>query len=228
METYYIFYHVYLFGNWKSILKEQLQLLEDSGLLEFSKIRVGIVYYNETENDIDECKKIVTSFKNVKVLFVKHTSSCAESDTLQELYNFCQSSSENLKIFYFHTKGVTHYKSEREENVKDWRNIMEYFLIEKWRLCVEKLNEDYDCCGINYQNHAANIKNQTVAIKIFNGNFFWANSDYIKKLDTTILWEHRYSSENWILSKPHRAYVPFTPPPSFDYYHYKLENYRNL
>ena len=227
MSKCHIFYHVYLFGNWKFILQEQMDLIKNSGLLDISELKVGISYYHETESHIDDCVKILKSYKNVEIMFVKHTSACGESDTLQELYNFCQDSSENVKVFYFHAKGVTHYKSEREENVKNWRNLMEYFLIEKWQSCVEKLDEGYDCCGVNYQGHAANIKNQTVAIKIFNGNFFWANSNYINKLDSSILWEHRYSSENWILSELHNAYIPFNPPPAFDFYHHTLENYKN-
>ena len=227
MKKYYIFYHVYLFGNWKEIVIDQMNTLQNSGLLEFSQVKVGVAYYSETDKEIENCKTILESYKNVEIIYERHTSGCGESDTLEELYKFSKNSIENLKILYLHTKGVTHYKSEREENVKNWRKLMEYFLIDKWQTCVEKLEEGYDCCGVNYQGHAANIKNEIVAIKIFNGNFFWANSEYINKLDNSILWEHRYSSENWILSSNHNAFVAFSPPPAFDFYHNTIHDYKN-
>ena len=102
---------------------------------------------------------------------------------------------------------------------------MEHFLIDKWEDCLKKLNDGYDCCGINYQNHAANIKNEIKLIKIFNGNFFWVNSKYVKKLDDTILFEHRYSSENWILSSEHRCFSFLDVPPSFNLYYNVYKNY---
>ena len=55
--------------------------------------------------------------------------------------------------------------------VFDLNKCMEYFNIIKWKNCVEKLDEGYDCCGVCH-----------VEYKYFLGNFWWANSSHIKTL----------------------------------------------
>ncbi len=225
MDSIYIYYHVYLFSDWVSIVKEQLDLLQKTELLSKSKLKVGIVYYEGSQNDVEKCKSIFDKISNCEILFTKHTSSCGECDTLFEMKSF--SEKEKCLFLYIHSKGVTQIGSERELHVRNWRKLMEYYLIEKWEDCVSKIQEGYDCCGINYQNHAATIKNESKLIKIFNGNFFWASSEYIKKLDESILFEHRYSAENWVLSQEHNAYTPFIPPPGFDFYHNSITEYKN-
>lgn len=223
MNNINIFYHIYLFSNWESIVQEQLDVLERSGLLKISKLKVGIVYHGGSENEIEKCVYKLNKIPNCEILFTKHTSYCGECDTLIEMKNF--SVNQVGFLLYIHSKGVTQIGSERESYVNDWRRMMEYFLIENWEDCVFKLKDGYDCCGINYQDHAATINNQPKLIKIFNGNFFWVNSEYVKNLDSSILFEHRYSSENWVLSQKHNAYIPFNTPPGFDFYHNSITDY---
>lgn len=227
MAQYYIFYHIFLLGNWRSIVEDQLNTIFGSGLMSHSKLKIGIVHNTETVADVENIEKLLTNYNNYEIMFIKHTSSCSECDTLNELQNFSLQNIENVKILYIHSKGVTQYLSEREKHVWNWRKMMEYFLIEKWEDCVEKLNSGFDCCGINYQLHNANIKGIITQIKIFNGNFFWVNSEYVKKLDNTIIWEHKYASENWILSSEHNSYSPYDVPPSFDLYYNSIDNYKN-
>lgn len=226
MNEKIIYYHVYLFGNWETIVKDQLETLKNSGLLKESKLKVGLVYYAGSDHQIDHFKQILSEYENSEIIFVRHTNACGESDTLHQMHQFALSIDHNVNILYIHAKGVTQYLSEREQYVWEWRKIMEYFLVENWQDCVDKLNNGYDCCGINYQDHAAHIKGKIVSTKIFNGNFYWANSNYLKKLDNSILWEHRHSGENWILSSEHRVYLPFSPPPAFDFYNNSIQDYK--
>ena len=215
--------------NWDEIVSEQLERLHSSGLLKVSQLKIGVVYgygINKEENT-KKLESILNNFYNYEIIFIEPNGCCGESITLKEMSNFSKKTNENLKILYFHTKGITQFNTERENPVREWRRMMEYFLIDNWENCVNKLNEGYDCCGINYQNHAANVKNEMKLIQIFNGNFFWTNSNYVKKLDDSILFEHRYSSENWILSESNNSFSFLNVPPSFDLYYNIYENYKN-
>ena len=104
---------------------------------------------------------------------------------------------------------------------------MEYFLIEQWEKCINILDDGYDCCGINYQQHTGTISGKLKLIMIFNGNFFWVKSNYIKKLDKNFLFEHRYSAENWICSIDHKGYSLYNTPMTTDLYYQTNENYKN-
>lgn len=230
MSKYFIFYHIFFETNWEDIVLEQLLKLRTFGLLDKSQLKIGVVYGHNInkESNLEKLHIILQEYYNYEILFVKPTGCCGESDTLDVLSKFCVDINENVKILYLHTKGVTQYNTIREKPVAEWRRMMEYFLIENWSDCVSILDKDFDSCGINYQNHAANIKNNVTLIKIYNGNFFWVNSNYITTLDNSILFEHRYSAENWLFSNTnHKAYSFLDVPPIFDLYYNIYENYKN-
>lgn len=230
MDNYYIFYHIFFETNWFEIVREQLTRLHSSGLLKKSVLKIGVVFgYNiDKEKNLEILYKLLSEYYNFEILYVEPNGCCGESSTLKKLYDFCENDTNSFKILYIHTKGITQHNTVREIPVSEWRKMMEYFLIDKWKESVQKLDEGYDCCGINYQNHAANIKNTSKLIKIFNGNFFWVNSNYVKTLDETILFEHRYSAENWILSNPdHNCFSFLNVPPSYDLYYNIFEGYEN-
>ena len=93
-------------------------------------------------------------------------------------------------IFYFHTKGVTKINSEKYKNIISWRNIMQYFNIEKVKN-VFKLFEktDFNTYGVLYN---ASIKDW----KLYSGNFWWMKGDYAKTLNSEkIKKTNRYTAE---------------------------------
>lgn len=224
-----IFYHIFFETNWYEIVSEQLNRLKTSKLLDNSQLKIGVVYglgVNKDSN-LEKLNLLLKQYYNYKILYVEPTGCCGESSTLNKLSDFCIKNNDKFNILYIHTKGITQHNTIREVPVAEWRRMMEYFLIDNWKECISKLDEGYDCCGINYQNHAANIKNKTTLIKIFNGNFFWVQSEYVKTLDSSILFEHRYSAENWILSNEnHKSYSFLNVPPSFDLYYNIYKNYK--
>ena len=221
-----IFYHIYLLNNWFDIVIEQVDSLKKSLLFQNSEIKIGVLYNQYDENEINKLKNIFSNEENVTFLFIKNNNGDAESNTLECLKRYSDSLVENRNILYIHTKGVTQYRSIREIPVREWRKMMEYFLIGEWENCIEKLNKGYDCCGVNYQNHAATIDGSRKLIKIFNGNFFWVNSDYIKKLNVDSLFEHSHSSENWLTSENHNPFSFYNTPPNLDLYYQINENYK--
>lgn len=225
-SKYNIFYHVYLFLNWSPIVKEQMEKLKNSKLLHNSKLKIGVVHGPNSEKEIEKLKLLLSEYENCEIIFIKHTSSSAESDTIIQMKNFSDMCINNEKILYFHTKGMTQQQTENEEPCKNWRRMMEYFLIENWEKCVSILDEGYDCCGINYQNHSATFGEVNKLIKIYNGNFFWVNSDYVKKIDKNFKFETKYSAENWILSRDHKAYSFFDTPKEVNLYKEIFLNYK--
>ena len=50
--------------------------------------------------------------------------------------------------------------------------------------------------------------------------------DYIKKLDESILFEHRYSAENWISSSNPNTFSFYDTPITIDLYYQINENYK--
>ena len=221
-----IFYHIFLITNWYDIVKEQIDSLSNSKLLEISTLNVGVLFDKQIDSEKEKLMELLSKVPSLNLMFIDENVSFGESKTLIKLKEFSMTDTNNTNILYLHTKGVTQHNSVREKPVKEWRLMMEHFLITNWEKCVEKLNNEFDCCGINYQDHAGNVKGVTKLIQIFNGNFFWTKSDYVKKLDGSILFEHRYSSENWILSSEHKAYTFLNVPPIFDLYYNIYENYK--
>jgi hypothetical protein len=70
--------------------------------------------------------------------------------------------------------------------------MMLYFLVNKCADCFELL-ESYDAVGCNYLENP---------FRHFSGNFWWANSNYIKHLDLIDNTDERHFAEWWILSDP--------------------------
>jgi len=217
-NKYNIFYHVYIFLDWFHIVEDQLNNLKNSGLLNESKLNIGIVHTSNASKEIKKIEGLLSNYYNYEIMFIKHTESTAESDTIKKIKEFSDTCSTNEKILYIHTKGVTQQLTENEIPCINWRKMMEYFLVENWKKCVSILDTGYDCCGINYQNHGVVIDGVSKLIKIFNGNFFWVTTDYVKKINKQFKFEHKYSSENWILSVEHKAYSFFDTPQNINLY----------
>jgi hypothetical protein len=93
------------------------------------------------------------------------------------------------KVLYIHTKGVT----QASNPVIDWRKMMEYFCIEQWNSCLEKLNE-HDTVGCLYMDDC-----YYGYFPHYSGNFWWVNSAYVCKLNSSYLYSGiRENREFWI------------------------------
>ena len=198
-----IFYHVGQIGDWAPIYQSQVHRLYASGLIQkASHIHFGV---NGDQKLFSVPETAVIQNNNNKK---------EETDTLISLKTFAEKNID-YKILYFHTKGVS--KNTLQTNA--WRLFMEYFVIDKWKECVEYLNK-YDCCGTDYlksnkhilskrrSEYAPRSRIQTLDGPVkypgkdttfFSGNFWWANSSYINSLDEKYLNSYyRLDREIWI------------------------------
>jgi len=154
------------------ITLEQIELLNSTGLLDVSEV-VLCSHYNE-KNFTDLIKYL--SYHNPNHNF-RHFDECYkdwyEYTTCLELQKECNESTEEFYALYLHNKG----SFTQTVGNYNWRKYMEYFCIEKWKECVEKLDRGYELVGAAYLDNAQEDENA----HYFAGNFFWARSSYIKR-----------------------------------------------
>jgi hypothetical protein len=158
------FYHIGSMGRWQSIYENQVQLLKSSGLLDITEnVYIGV---SGPMPEID-------LFPKAKIIVHNEKLEEGENQTLRKMYEMCQTI-EPCKIWYIHTKGASR---KTVDNTDSWRKYLEYFVITKHKNCIESLDE-YDACGAEWRKHHDR--------SLFVGNFWWANSSYIKSLENIL------------------------------------------
>ena len=163
MNKIYVFYHIYCISDCYERFANTYNKIVSSGLIsKISKIYVVLVGDKK-----EQLKEQLKSFEKVETHLRDNCKS--EGETINFLYDFCLNT--DCKVLYLHSKGVTY---DNNIPIRDWINLMEYFLIEKYESCIKTLDE-YDVCGVNY------VCEETKPAH-FSGNFWWATSRHIKNL----------------------------------------------
>jgi len=213
-----IFYHIAQMGMSAFIYQQQLHRLYTSGLIEAADyIHFGVNGDQELFN-VPE-KAII--HHNQKEYWG------TEKETLLSLKDFCKENPE-YKVLYFHTKGA----SKDTLGVQSWRLMMEYFVIDKWKECVEELDE-YTCVGAHLGTVGPSLYPDGSLIKndpihTYMGNFWWANASYINTIKKRYIQSNcRMEKERWIGDSdscyPKTLYVNRLfeeNPPGFNNYDY--------
>lgn len=182
------FWHICMINEYQSIIKEQLDLLIKSALYQKAdRIYVGC---SGDTIQLEKVRLLFADHDKMKIFFVQDIMQY-EFTTLKYLKSMADSAI-SFFTFYIHTKGVSY---PGNEGGKHWRDYMNYYTITCWKDNFEKLKEGYDTCGVkliqkgDFEMH-------------YSGNFWWANSDYVKglkpidSLDKT----NRFNAEMWICS----------------------------
>jgi hypothetical protein len=207
----HIFIHICCIGdNWKDIFIEQINLIKSSGLYNMTmKIHLGIL------GDINVLNDEIFNDEKFEIEYIDKKIYIYEINTINSIKYFCENNrEEELYILYIHTKGVR--KAGNPYVIKSWRNMMEYFLIEKYIDCIKNLYI-YDTLGCNIVNQTC-VNNYNCSINEnhnyhYSGNFWWSKKTYINKLSylpldlTKNSINTRYKAENWILSNIPNAIV---------------------
>ena len=184
----YIFYHICAIDDYENIIKEQFNLIKNSGLLD----KVEKIYYGLLGN-IQNIDHIVKHNKLEK-LYNSFNIELFEIPTINKLYNF--SKNNDAYILYIHTKGVTKKIYNGIHGQKYWRELMNYWNIEKYKKCIELLNKGFLTVGINllppFQiKQKKNIKNSKYHYH-YSGNFWWASTDFLKTKNTISIKKKKY------------------------------------
>jgi hypothetical protein len=190
-----IAFHAYIFGDhYMEMMTEQFRKILTSRLYEnVDRIYIGVVD-SGTGIPAGGVDWIHYFWKfSDKVQIALYAGNKDETETMQWIRNYAINN-PNDNVLYFHTKGITHYTIPAE----DWRRYMEYFTVENWTDCVQKLNEGYDCCGVMWNS-------ETVwgVFPHFSGTMWWAKCSYINTLNHGYLeTDWRLHREFWIGSNP--------------------------
>lgn len=155
-----IYFHIATIGKYQEIFDEIYSQIVKSNLInEVEIINLCIVGGGKLEVCFNEKIKIYRD------LYVE----TGEFFTLNLIKQFSESTEQNFKILYIHTKGVT---TPDNLCIDDWRQYMTYFNVNQYQKCFDVL-EEYDSCGVDL------VSEPTIH---YSGNFWWANSSYIKRL----------------------------------------------
>jgi hypothetical protein len=165
-----IVYHIYCIDNYLEIVNQQLNRLKASGLYDWcNKLEITCINIDDNFTAIEELIKDLD-----KVNLTKSTDNSYEYEGINKVWEYSQQ--YNGKVLYFHTKGVSNtYNNleEKKESIKKkkgigwWKEAMEYFVIDNYEECIQKLDK-YDQCGLTNVNGW------------WWGNFWWSNLAWIK------------------------------------------------
>ena len=189
------FMHVYMVNKWEEIVRSQISKMKSSGL--WDKMDQLFVGYIDPEGLYKGDPWIFNDDK-IKVMYHSADPLIYESLTLVNL-QYISHSIEGC-VFYVHTKGVTHMNSPFHN---DWRELLEYFTIEKHEMCLRELKNN-DIAGVNwhlgegFMGARKRHSRGTPVTPHLSGNFWWANVLYIRKLPNLIPIHSRFDCEFWI------------------------------
>lgn len=184
-----IFYHIGQSGVSAFIYQQQLHRLYSSGLIQKS----DHIYFS-----VNGDQKLFNVPSNIMVNYNKKEEWMTEKPTLIAVRDFCKENPE-YKVLYLHTKGAT----KNQLSVQSWRLMMEYFVIDRWKDCVDYLN-NHTCVGCHMGIIGPSICSDGSLIPndktyCYMGNFWWANASYINTIKSRYLEsECRMEKERWI------------------------------
>jgi len=180
-------------NDWKERLHRQLKRVKDSGLYDEAE-ELHLFVTDNVNRDESVVKELMTEFPKYNL----HYDQINRGEAVMALTKVHSISleNENAKILYFHTKGVfNRYSNFQKKEISEEKikcsdrsvDLFEYFLIDRWKLFVDALDEN-DMAGVTCNN------------RWWWANFWWANDKHIKKLDPFDKYYggSRWQAESWV------------------------------
>jgi len=185
----YGFMHIYQINNWEEIVEEQIQRMKNSGLWdEMDTLFIGFLGKEE----------IREFSKKVNVLYHIDKPDIYDFGILSFMQNL--SFTFDGQIFYIHAKGITHYPVKC---YTDWRKMLEHYTLDRYNVCLKELEKN-DVAGANwhlgngFMRAAPKYANGFDVTPHFSASFWWANTDYVRRLPTMHIGYNKYQSEFWM------------------------------
>ena len=168
-----VYLHTYCRKDYRHIVLDKIRKIKLSGLWDnMEKLFIPVSGMREQDKEFFEDLKLLSNkikiFEHINPVFNN------EPDTLNYIKNRAENFETNKPILYMHTKGVTYDHPVLNKNVKGWVRYLDLYTIAHWEECINALNL-YDTAGPMYS---------PTPMKHYSGNFWWANSDYIKTIPT--------------------------------------------
>lgn len=189
-----IVYYVYIKPgkDWEEIVLGQVRDIEESNILSVSDFYIVVSNPSNVEGVSGFLNQFSYLYKEIEF----HDFNKFEYFGISKAWALSHESNKYRYILYFHTKGMSHKKNGRVDSEK----ILTYFTFNNWKdiVGVFKKNPHINKVGLFPAWH----KNPDG--KLIKGgwiwyNFWWARSDYIRKLEKPKENpEHRYYYEEWL------------------------------
>lgn len=202
-----VFVHVAVVSGLDPVLVDELLALEESGLYaEAESVTITVV------GEIKHVQEVLSSFPKVRFSKVRTVQVSSDPSLFEKpSINFIQRYAENQSligtekhVLYMHTKGVY---AETGASIPKWywRHVMQFWLLDHHEYARSLLSLGYDAVGVNavhgHLKKEALFQGNDVH---YSGNFWWASTDYLSKLeqitDAKPDFFSRCQAENWILS----------------------------
>jgi len=169
MKHTFIFYHIYCMQHTMPILLSQLTKILYSGL--YKKVHTIHCFFAGPKDCVDPCIALVQRHGGkFNITAVGYDDTTYERFTLEKIHKYIRSGD---RLLYIHTKGIS---QPTNQNVIDWRELMEYYLIAQHERCITDL-QMVDIVGVNYG---------TSPHPHFSGNMWWCTADHFLRLPPTI------------------------------------------
>ena len=185
MKTY-IYMHICCINNYDDIVKNLINKIKHSGLYDIiDEIRCCILgNYNGLSCLANDPKLVIHNTHNDVGLYEVFTINTLLEDSKKEEFN----------VLYIHSKGIRHNNTSIPVN--DWIKYLCYFNILQYKTCIELLKTN-DTVGVNLQDEPC---------LHYSGNFWWATSSYLSKLDTCTN-THYNDPEFWLTRNKNGNYI---------------------
>lgn len=179
------YYHVCAINGYEKVVEEQIADLINSGLYRAAEK----IYVTVCGEHTDKACVLFSGLKKFELCIIDDDR--YEFPSIELLQSDCDSD-EKMWIFYIHTKGVSYLDGRGDY----WRQFMMYFNVEKWKDCIQKLRDGHETVGIKLLEAKSHYP------KHYSGNFWWATSEYIKRLPkvSELNQQDRFQAEFWICS----------------------------
>lgn len=196
------YYHVYAAGGWKDAVAEHAVALGQAGWN--SPVTVGLV--GPKEDRFRAMERITAQFRwegaPVPDTWIQADDGF-EQVTLAKLHEYALACAGEEAICYAHTKGALSNSPINEH----WRRSMTRHVIGGWVRCSQLVASGYDTAGCHWltpeRHHAP--PEYPVTTPMYGGNFWWANTAYLKRLPVPGT-DYRHQAEEWIGLASPRAF----------------------
>jgi hypothetical protein len=189
-----IFFHVYLKSGYSRILLNKFKKFKDSGLYEKTNKIYLTLFGGEINLHLEFLNELRSVYPKIELVVISNPEFNNEPDTLNFMLEKAKEYSSNTPMLYLHTKGLSYTHPLIKKNVEAWVRYLDLYTINKWEENITSLDSNdvsgpFFCDGIDNRH--------------FQGNFWWANSSYIKGLPkiTPDNFKQLNRGEYWACSK---------------------------
>ncbi len=152
-----VYLHVACMNHFQDVVDRMMDKMKKSGM--YDQVRVIYVGQIVLRNDLRLDPKMRTIYFGQQGEYEYQTLSRIKLDDVDD----------DEPILYLHSKGVT---KPGNPFVYDWTEMMTYYLIEEWRVCVQGLKE-FDTVGVNLHSKP-NVH--------YSGNMWWTTPRHLRKI----------------------------------------------